>query len=268
MDWKHVRMGLALLAALGGAVPASAQARGADPVLELTRAAELVFQGTVLKLGAANLEVVEPNEKTAVVRVDETIASAGTLDDFTGREVTVFLKDAGSAKVGEQSVFFTTVGLLGETLGVVEVGRRNGPPADLRAQVASVRGQLRAEEVRARVAAADLAVSGRVVSVKAAAGAVPVSGVITEHDPQWQEAVVEVRTVLHGQAAESTVAVWFPASLDVMWAHAPKLTAGREGTWLLHRHDAEGRGPVWAVLDPQDQLTAEEARIAEGGVNP
>lgn len=265
MDWKHVRMGLALLAALGAAVPASAQAP--DPVRELTRAAELVFVGTVVKTGAANLQVVEPNEKTAVVRVDETLASAGTLDDFTGREVTVFLKDA-SAKVGEQGVFFTTVGLLGETLGVVEVGRGNGRPADLRAQVASARGQLRAEEVRARVAAADLAVTGRVVSVKAAAGVGPTNGVVTEHDPQWQEAVVEVRTVLRGQFTESAVPVWFPGSLDVMWAEAPKLAAGREGAWLLHRHDAEGRGPVWAVLDPKDELTAEEARIAAEGVNP
>jgi hypothetical protein len=259
-------MGLALLAVLGGAVPGSAQAPAADPIRELTRAADLVFVGTVVKPGAANLEVVEPNDKTAVVRVDETLASSGTLDDFTGREVTVFLK--GAAKMGEQSVFFTTVGLLGETLGVVEVGRRNGPPADLRAQVASNRGQLRAEEVRARVAAADLAVTGRVVSVKADSRAVPASGVVTEHDPQWQEAMVEVRTVLHGQVTESAVPVWFPSSLDVMWAHAPKLTAGREGAWLLHRHDAEGRGPVWAVLDSQDQLTAEEARIAEEGVNP
>lgn len=267
MDWKHVRMGLALLAALGGAVPASAQAPGADPLRELTRAAELVFVGTVVKTGAANLEVVEPNEKTAVVRVEETLASTGTLDDFTGREVTVFLKDAGS-KVGEQSVFFTTVALLGESLGVVEVGRRNGPPAEVRAQVATTRGQLRAEEVRARVAAADLAVSGRVVDVKAAKGVGPTNGVVTEHDPQWQEAVVEVRTVLNGQLAERTVSVWFPGSLDVMWAQAPKLSAGREGVWLLHRHDAPGRGPVWAVLDPKDQLTAEEARIAEGGVNP
>jgi hypothetical protein len=256
-------MGLALLAALGAAVPASAQAP--DPVRELTRAAELVFVGTVVKTGAANLTVVEPNEKTAVVRVDETLASAGPLDDFTGREVTVFLKDAGS-KVGERSVFFTTVELLGESLGVVEVGRRNGPPAEVRAQVETARGQLRAEEVRARVAAAGLAVSGRVVDVKAAKGVGPTNGVVTEHDPQWQEAVVEVRTVLNGQLAEKTVSVWFPASLDVMWAEAPKLTAGGEGAWLLHRHDAEGRGPVWAVLDPKDQLTAEEAGIAAGGV--
>lgn len=267
MCWKHLRMGLALLATLVGASPGRAQGPAADPLRELTREAELVFVGTVLKPGAANLEVVEPNDNTAVVRVDETLATAGTLDDFTGREITVFLKDAGSAKAGEQSVFFTTVGLLGETLGVVEVGRRNGPPADLRDQVAAARGQLLAEGVRARMAAAGLAVSGRVLSTKAAAGPVP-GGVITEHDPQWQEAAVEVRTVLHGQLTEKVVSVWFPASVDVMWARAPKLGAGREGAWLLHRHEAEGRGSVWAVLDPQDQLTAEEARIAEGGVNP
>lgn len=267
MSWNHVRIGLALLAALGWEVPGRAQDSKADSVRELTRTAELVFRGTVLKPGAANLEVVEPNDKTAVVRVDETLATAGTLDDFTGKEITVFLREAGSLKAGEQSVFFTTVALLGETLGVVEVGRQ-GPAADLRAQVATARGQLLAEGLRARLAKSGLAVSGRVVSTKAAAKASSVGGVITEHDPQWQEAVVEVRTVLHGQLAEKTVPVWFPGSVDVMWAGAPKLAAGREGAWLLHRYEAEGRGPVWTVLDPQDQLTAEEARIAEGGVTP
>jgi hypothetical protein len=265
MNWKHVRMGLVLLAILGWAIPGRAQSPAADSLRELTRAADLVFRGTVLKPGAANLEIVEPNDKTAVVRVDEILATAGTLDDFTGREITVFLRDA-SAKAGEQGVFFTTVALLGETLGVVEVGRR-GPEVP-RDQVAAAREQVRAEGLRARMEASGLAVSGRVVSVKAAAKASSPDGVITEHDPQWREAVVEVRTVLHGQLAEKTVSVWFPASLDVMWAHAPKLETGREGAWLLHRHEAEGRGPVWAVLDPQDQLSAEEARVAEGGTVP
>ncbi|HEX6899366.1 MAG TPA: hypothetical protein VF789_06615 [Thermoanaerobaculia bacterium] len=264
MNWKHVRMGLALLAILGWAVPGRAQSPAADPLRELTKAADLVFRGTVLKPGAANLEIVEPNDKTAVVRVDEILAAAGTLDDFTGREITVFLRDA-SAKAGEQGVFFTTVALLGESLGVVEVGRR-GPEVP-RSQVAAAREQLRAEGVRARMEASGLAVSGRVVSVKAAAKA-DGGGVITEHDPQWREAVVEVRTVLRGQLAEKTVSVWFPGSQDVMWAQAPKLEAGREGTWLLHRHEAAGRGPVWAVLDPQDQLSDEEAGIAGGGTTP
>jgi hypothetical protein len=264
MKGKHVGLGLAILAASVWTVPAGAQSPAPDPVRDLTRASELVFRGTVVKTGAANLAVVEPNDRTALVRVDETLASAGTLDDFTGREVTVFLKDA-SAKPGEQGVFFTTVALLGESLGVVAVGRRTGPAAVLRALVAAARGQAVAESVRTRLAASDLAVSGRVVSVREAA-APPPDAVLTEHDPQWREAVVEVRTVLHGQLAEKTVSVFFPGSLDVQWAGAPKLSAGREGAWLLHRHVPEGHAAVWAVLDPQDQLSAEEARIAEEGV--
>lgn len=268
MSWKHVRIGLALLVALGWAAPGSAQAPPGESVRDLTRAAELVFRGTVVKTGAANLEIVEPTDKTAVVRVEETLVTSGTLGDFTGREVTVFLREAASVKAGDQSVFFTTVVLLGETLGVVEVGRRTGPPADLRAEVATARGQVVAEEVRARVAASGLAVSGRVLSAKAAAGPGLSGGVASEHDPQWQEAVVEVQKVLHGQLVDKTVSVWFPGSLDVMWARAPKLGAGLEGAWLLHRYEPEGRGAVWVVVDPQDQLSAEEARIAEGGVNP
>ena len=139
MNWKHVRIGLALLAGLGWTFPGDAQGAAADSLKELTKGADLVFRGTVLRPGAANLEIVEPTDKTAVVRVDETLATSGTLDDFTGREVTVFLREAGSVKAGEQGVFFTTVAFLGETLGVVEVGRRG--PEDLRAQVATARRQ-------------------------------------------------------------------------------------------------------------------------------
>jgi hypothetical protein len=268
MHWSHVRIGLALCAALGWADPGGAQVPAADALAELTRKAELVFRGTVIKPGAANLDVVEPGARTAVVRIDETLATAGTLDDFTGREITVFLRDPGSVAAGEQSVFFTTVRLLGETLGVAEVGRRSPDPG-LRAEVAALRNQLHAAEVKARVAAAEVALSGRVLRVLAPPKAGPASGgLLTEHDPQWREAVVDVGAVLRGRLTEKTVSVWFPTSLDVMWAHAPKLQAGAAGTWLLHRSEVAGRGAVWAVLEKNDQLSADEARIAAQGVAP
>ena len=231
----------------------------ADAVKDLARSADFVFRGTVRATGAANLSIVEPNATTAVVRVDEVLAVNGSLDDFTGREITVFLKEPLTA--GDQRVFFTGVQLLGESLGVEEVGRAAGAVADVTAQARTAKDELRREALAARLAAADLVVSGRVLSTKAA-GSLPEDGPLTEHDPQWREAVLAVRSVLKGKVGAKTVVFWYPASLDVMWARVPKPSVGQEGTWLLHRHEAESGATVHAAIDPQDLLSADEAKVA------
>jgi hypothetical protein len=260
-------LGLALIAAFSwGAVPASAApvARPAS-VKDLTRSADFVFRGTVQKIGAANLSIVEPDSRTAVVRVDQVLKAGGTLDDFTGREVTVFLN--GGVKAGEQRVFFTGVRLLGESLGVAEVGRPFGLAADLGAQVGSARGEILREDVAARLAAADVAVAGRVLSTRATYET-PKSGPITEHDPLWWEAVLEVTSVLKGQVTGQTVTFWYPSSADVMWAAVPKPGVGHEGTWLLHRQSPADAASVLAVADPKDLMSPDEAKTAEGMVKP
>lgn len=101
-----------------------------------------------------------------------------------------------------------------------------------------------------RFAAADVVVSGRVGQLRAAAprtqrGALP--GPITEHDPQWREAVVEVTAVHKGRRVPRSIRVRFPASTDVAWARAPKLHAGQQGTFLLKR-DAAG----YTIIDLVD----------------
>jgi hypothetical protein len=262
---RRAAVGLALLAFFGWGA-ASAWAAGPNSVKELTREAEFVFRGTILKPGAANLEIVEPNERTAVVRVDEVLKAADTLDDFTGREVTVFLRGR-AMKAGNQRIFFTRVGLIGETLGVQEIGRLSGRASDAKALVATADRRILEEDLAARLAEADLAVSGRVASTRAASRE-PQSGVFSEHDPLWEEAVLEVKEVLRGQVAAATVAFWFPTGRDVMWAAVPKPGEGQEGTWLLHRYETEAGKFVYAILSPQDLLSKEEEEIVHKGVRP
>lgn len=257
MRWKQARA--AALAAVLAWGAAGSQAASAKTLKELSREAEFVFRGTIVKPGAANLSIVEPNDKTAVVRVDEVLKAADTLDDFTGREVTVFLRGR-ALKAGDQQLFFTKVGLLGESLGVQEVGRRLGRAADAKSRLAAVERQIAAENLDKRLQAADLAIAGRVLSVRATYGGEE-SGVFAEHDPQWWEAVFEVRAVLHGQVLEATLPVWFPSSRDVMWAAVPKPFVGHEGTWLLHRHQTESGRSIFAILDAQDLLTPGEEKI-------
>lgn len=51
---------------------------------------------------------------------------------------------------------------------------------------------------------------------------------ISEHNPEWQEAIVEVQETLKGPAGASEIVVRFPASQDIMWVGYPKLKAGQE----------------------------------------
>ena len=81
-----------------------------------------------------------------------------------------------------------------------------------------------------RFAAADVVVSGRVSEVRAHPPR-PTRGKlqlpITEHEPQWREAVVQVTAVHKGRRVPRSIRVRFSASTDVAWARAPKLHAGQ-----------------------------------------
>lgn len=255
---------LCLLVPWAGSLSAADRA-GLTSVKSLTRSASYVFRGTVRRTGAANLSIVEPDARTAVVRVDEVLKSSGTLDDFTGTDVTVFL--SRDLKPGDQAVFFTDVRLLGESLGLQELGRASGSAKGLATQVKSARGELLREDLAVRLAGADLVVSGRVVSTRPTY-LLPRLDPITEHDPLWWEAVLEVRSVLKGKAVEKTVSFQYPSSQDVMWAQVPKPSAGDEGTWLLHRQAPENGAPVYAAVDRQDLLSGAEAKVAAALAKP
>jgi len=236
---------------LGLCLCAVGQAAGGPE--ELTRAAQFVFRGTIQRVEASNLEIVQADRGTAVVRVDEVLKAAPSLGDFTGREITVKLAQPGDATPGEQAVFFTKGWLYGTTLGVVEVGRLHGNAALLRGQVAAAARQAADEELRGRLAGAALVVAGRVVDTHPAMVVGDV-GEGSEHDPQWWEAVVQVDTVFKGKPAER-VTFLFPTSEDVVWFEAPKPAIGSDGIWLLSRDQLPDLGlPGYTALKPWNLL--------------
>jgi hypothetical protein len=71
---------------------------------------------------------------------------------------------------------------------------------------------------------------------RAAAGLAPAArGRISEHDPMWREAVIEVNDVHKGNASPRQVIVRFPSSRDIRWHKAPKFHPGQEGVFLLKK---------------------------------
>ncbi|HYO13098.1 MAG TPA: hypothetical protein VE685_07895 [Thermoanaerobaculia bacterium] len=253
----------AILAFHGGA------ASGQPPagVEELTRNAPFVFRGTVQEAGASNVTGVPASARTVVVRVDEVLKAPAELGDFTGREITVQLQEPGTDPPGRVGVFFTRGWIYGETLGVVEVGRAAGDPGALRGQVLAADRRSQDQILAERVQGAALVVVGKVVETRPAeTGPQP----ITEHDPQWWEAVIEVDSVLKGSKPEGNrVTVLYPESLDVMWYEAPKPRKGWDAVWLLYRGQRPGvSGEPYTVLKPWNILsrdTAETVRRLAGG---
>lgn len=122
--------------------------------------------------------------------------------------------------------------------------------------------RLKAAAIADRVASADVVVRGRVTAVRvaseerpaprtsarrgvtAAATEAPRRKPITEHDPQWREAEIEVDEVEKGGTAKKKVVVRFPGSDDVRWYKAPKFQPGQEGVFILQKAAGEAAAPA------------------------
>jgi hypothetical protein len=127
-----------------------------------------------------------------------------------------------------------------------------------------------------RVRAADMIVTGRVESIQAATLTPTPRHRITEHDANWQEAVITVDSMLKGPTS-ARVVVRFPASLDIAWHRLPKFAVGQAGTFLLHR-DALSGSPhammagqqvtAYVVPTTTDLLTAADAARVRTLIKP
>jgi len=236
---------------------------------ELIARAPFVFRGTVESLGEATTAAVAATDLTATVRVNEVVRAPQALRRYAGQLVTVELSTGEGAQAGASFMFFTRPKLFADTLVVTELGRQPIAAAAAAAGAADARDALArvaTAALTARLQAADAVIAGRVAVVRPStlAAATPeMQRPISEHDPQWSEAVVEVTSVVSGTVSpDAPVTVLFPASIDVAWYQAPKYAAGQSGVFLLHSEQVpaaapEITGPTFTTLHPQDFHAAE-----------
>ena len=222
-------------------------------ITELTHLARFVFKGTVLKIKGATMKDVPVNNRTVIVRVDAIIQAPEALSEVTGSEITVQLGGRKKVKKGDQSIFYTNGWLFGDGVAVqsIDTQAAEGMPLAFAAAVEGDPVENLADTVaQARFESADLVVTGRVVSVKlpperagfalaAAEDATTLSKPISEHDPQTQEAEIEVDAVHKGTNPGGAARIRFPNSRDVKWYKAPKFRAGQEGVYMLHKDEAK-----------------------------
>lgn len=224
--------------------------------------ATFTFAGTVRRPRTSNVPEVPSAENTYVVGIDQVLAAPPTLADVTG-DITVQLPDDVRLDEGERRTFACVGWVLGQGIAVraVEITDVGEQPPDVAAAKST------SDQLSSRVVSADLIISGVVSDVRNLD--LP-SGRISEHDPDWHEAIVMVNAVRKGTPPATDVVVTFPLSRDITWHDAPKFTVGQRGVFLLHtaadvdlpKGDAAALSarpyPTFTALDPLDVLAETE----------
>jgi len=232
----------------------------------LVKRSDIIFIGTVTQVGAVAVPEVPASPRTVVVRVDQVLEKPSAVALAPGDSVTVETGRPGSLKAGTQATFYTTGWIFGRGVAVREVGHEPG-----RSPVVAADERDAVARARRDVNDADLmVVAGRVEEVRpaelAAAPARPKR--ISEHDPDWQEAIIQVEDGIKGAQAGERVVVRFPGSPDVAWVGTPKFAVGQEGTFLLHKDSTTGSPltmiagrsvPAYTALHKVDVLSKQDA---------
>jgi hypothetical protein len=266
---------LGLLLALAATLPVSGQNLTAAKLKQ----SDIVFIGTVLNLGTTSFEGFPASQNTVVVRVDAVLEKPPGVVLRPGENVTVVAKDSSELKNGIHGTFYTAGWVYGNGIAVREIGHElpedpTDPPdaAQKKEEDMQARKVVSDADLKARIDSAGLVIVGRVEEVRppSMATAAPSAAPITEHDPEWKEAVIHADSIIKGPASSAKeIVVHFPASIDVSWYEWPKLKVGQEGTFILQNDKVSGapaamlqKKKVLAYIAPntEDVLSKEEAQ--------
>lgn len=262
---------LAVLLALPGAAALGQMSRAT-----LVKQSDIIFIGTVTQVGAVAAPEVPASNRTVVVHVDQVLEKPAAVALGAGDSVTVQTAQPGSLKPGSQATFYTTGWIFGQGVAVREVGHELGHSpvvaADQQEAVARARLDMNDADLKAHMEKAAMVVAGRVEQVRPAEFAAAPGGAhrtrISEHDAQWQEAIIQVQDGIKGAQAGEQVVVRFPTSLDVAWVGTPRFTVGQEGTFVLHNDSTTGSShamlagrsvPAYTALHKVDVLSRQDA---------
>lgn len=222
---------------------------------DMTSQAGFVFEGEVEQMGASTSSGFAPTPDTAIVRISKILKSTPSLAGYAGQQVTVQMEQPATLQTGQQATFFTHGIHFGE--GVVVNAFGSSPAGDPATQslVENATQSASDTELTQRLAQADLVVSGvaaapsKMLSVTEGV----ISRPISEHDPDWWQATINVNSVEKGEDPGPTTTVIFPHSIDIAWYRSPKVKEGDSGVWLLHNRDLFGRSvPARAIVHPLD----------------
>jgi hypothetical protein len=233
------------------AMPTVALPQGTETQAALVKQSSIIFDGTVSELAATSFADVPKSPQTIVVRVDSILKKPAAVSMKKGDSVTVEVKDPSAFQPGAQATFYTDGWIFGSGVAVRELGHSpkptgGKPGATVAAEEKSlgqVQQQISDQELKDRIASADFVVIARVTDVHkwAVPKSVSVPYRVTEHDPDWHEAVIQIQSTLKGpKLKKNKLVVRFPQCNDVAWVHAPKFEKHQQGIFFLMKDDVSG----------------------------
>lgn len=210
------------------------------------QAPAFVFRGTVKKLRAATMKAVSAGERTAIVRVNQVLEAPKTFAHYEGQDITVELAGRAKIAVGEELIFNADSWMFGDSVALRSISQQRvtRTHATLLAQGGDPAANRHSRQLEQHLNDADLVVSGTVSAVtlppapaEHAIAAVdrPRTTPVSEHDPKWRQATIQVDQTHRGQHDSGQVTVLFPASTDVRWYRAPKFQVGQTSLFVLHK---------------------------------
>jgi hypothetical protein len=199
-----------------------------------------IFTGQVRKRRAATLSLVDVTEFDAVIAVERVLRKPPGVVDFSGQEVTLRGNSALELEDERTALFAADGWLYGDSLALIEVMRMDEGRSNADEQIKAAEQRAAEQALSSRLARANLVVLAVVerTNPRGDKERPPIS----EHDPIWWEAWLQVESAEKGQAPPS-LRVLYPASTDEYWYESPKFAPGDEGVFLLQQ-DQKERGPT------------------------
>jgi len=238
----------------------------------LARQSSIVFSGTVSRIGATSFADVPKSPQTLVVRVDSILKKPSAVSLRRGDDVTVEVKDPSAFQEGMHATFYTDGWIFGSGVAVKELGHEIGTAGSENTDAShvdekphgSMQDQISDQELRERLNSSDFVIIGRVTEVHPWKVPKSITYRITEHDPDWHEAVVQVQSVLKGGKVKGNkIVVRFAQRNDVAWVHSPKFEKNQQGIFCLNRDQLGGGQPnAYTCLGHGDSLPmSDEGRV-------
>lgn len=204
---------------------------------------DYVFRGSLEESNKANLSVLDDAEGLHLVRVNEVLLASAGHEHFKGGLITVAMdKSITTSPVkGSEYIFYTNTWLFGESLAVrANEIRSVEEKANMKNEVASFQKIRQDNLLTQRINSANLVVVGKVTEVsnveKVSESKTRLR--LSEHDPQWKLATVQIDDKVKGNVEGASVQFYFASSADVQWYNAPKFSQESEGVFILQQTDA------------------------------
>lgn len=197
-----------------------------------------IFIGKILVMHST-LTDEDSTSNLAIVEVQRVIDAPENMKAFEKQQVTVRLLKPETVKEGAELLIYSEPYWFGESIGVEEIASYTPETdmyktADLEKQIVLQRQKIQNSTITGLLKSSDLVISGKVLKIVD----LPMDGMmVTEHNPEWKIAEIQVSEVLKGTTADKTIQVMFASGKDVMYIDSPKLMEGDDGIFMAQPPD-------------------------------